>query len=166
MKWDLTYLFKTEEDFKKSLEDCMGYIAKAASFKGKLANKEDFVNYMKLDLEISEKLERTYQYASLKSDLNKKNIENAKNLAMVQNFLMQLNQATAWVNPEILAIGKDKVMEYLDSEEELKQFKFGYEKLFRNNEHVLDEKSEQLISYYSPLFRKGNSLYSAFKGFS
>ena len=161
MKWDLTYLFKTEEDFKKSLEECMGYVSLAASFKGKLANKEDFVSYMKLDLEISEKLERTYQYASLKSDLNKKNIENAKNLAMVQNFLMQLNQATAWVNPEILAIGKEKVMEYLDSEEELKQFKFGYEKLFRNNEHVLDEKSEQLISYYSPLFRKGNSLYSA-----
>ena len=161
MKWDLTYLFKTEEDFKKSLEECMGYIAKAASFKGKLANKEDFVNYMKLDLEISEKLERTYQYASLKSDLNKKNIENAKNLAMVQNFLMQLNQATAWVNPEILAIGKDKVMEYLDSEEELKQFKFGYEKLFHQNEHILDASSEQLISYYSPLFRKGNSLYSA-----
>ena len=161
MKWDLTYLFKTEEDFKKSLEECMSYVSLAASFKGKLANKEDFVKYMKLDLELSEKLERTYQYASLKSDLNKKDIENAKNFAMVQNFLMQLNQATAWVNPEILSIGKEKVMEYLDSEEELKQFKFGYEKLFRNNEHVLDSKSEQLISYYSPLFRKGNSLYSA-----
>ena len=32
---------------------------------------------------------------------------------MVQNFLMQLNQATSWSSPEILAIGKEKVMEYL-----------------------------------------------------
>ena len=31
---------------------------------------------------------------------------------MVQNFLMQLNQATSWSSPEILAIGKEKVMEY------------------------------------------------------
>ena len=161
MNWDLTYLFKTEEDFKKSLEECMAFIPKAASYKGKLVNKQDFVDYLKLDLEISEKLERTYQYASLKSDLNKKNVENAKNLAMVQNFLMQLNQATSWSSPEILAIGKEKVMEYLDSDEEIKQFKFSYEKLFRENEHILDEKSEQLISYFSPLFRKGTSLYSA-----
>ena len=161
MNWDLTYLFKTEEDFKKSLEECMAFIPKAASYKGKLANKQDFVDYLKLDLEISEKLERTYQYASLKSDLNKKNVENAKNLAIVQNFLMQLNQATSWSSPEILAIGKEKVMEYLDSDEEIKQFKFSYEKLFRENEHILDEKSEQLISYFSPLFRKGTSLYSA-----
>ena len=161
MKWDLTYLFKTEEDFKKSLEECMAYIPLVASYKGKLANKEDFISYLKLDLEISEKLKRTYQYASLKSDLNKKDIENARNLAIVQNFLMQLNQATSWVNPEILALGKDKVMEYIESNEEIKQFKFGYEQLFHENEHILDANSEQLISYYSPLFRKGNSLYSA-----
>ena len=161
MNWDLTYLFKTEEEFKKSLEECMTFIPKAASYKGKLANKQDFVDYLKLELEISKKLERTYQYASLKSDLNKKNVENAKNLAMVQNFLMQLNQATAWSSPEILTIGKEKVMEYLDSDEEIKQLKFSYEKLFRENEHILDEKSEQLISYFSPLFRKGTSLYSA-----
>ena len=161
MKWDLTYLFKTQEDWQKSLEECMAYIPKAASFKGKLGNKEDFIAYLKLDLEMTEKLERTYQYASLKSDLNKKNVENAKNLAMVQNFLMQLNQATSWSNPEILALGKEKVMEYINSDEEIKQFAFSYEQLFHKNEHILDANSEQLISYYSPLFRNGNSLYSA-----
>ena len=91
MKWDLTYLFKTEEDWKQSLEECNKYIPLAASFKGKLNDRETFVKYLKLDLEISNKLQRTYQYASLKSDLNKKDVENAKNLAMVQNFLMQLN---------------------------------------------------------------------------
>ena len=161
MNWDLTYLFKTQEDWQKALDECMTYIPKAASFKGKLNNKEDFIAYLKLELEMTEKLERVYQYASLKSDLNKKNIDNAKSLAMVQNFLMQLNQATSWSDPEILSVGKEKVMEWLDTEEELKQFKFGYEKLFHQNEHILDASSEQLISYYSPLFRKGNSLYSA-----
>jgi oligoendopeptidase F len=161
MKWDLTYLFKTEEDWKQSLEECMKYIPLAASFKGTLNDKDQFVKYLKLDLEISEKLERTYQYASLKSDLNKKNVENAKNLAMVQNFLMQLNQATSWVNPEILSLGKEKVMEYINSDEEIKQFAFVYEQLFHQNEHILDADSEQLISYFSPLFRKGNTLYSA-----
>ena len=27
MKWDLTYLFKTPEEFKQALDECMKYIA-------------------------------------------------------------------------------------------------------------------------------------------
>lgn len=161
MNWDLTYLFKTPEDFKQALEECMNYIPQVASYKGKLNDKETFVKYLKLDLEISKKLERVYQYASLKSDLNKKNVENASNLALVQNFLIQLNQASAWVNPEILSIGKEEVLEFVESDEEIKQYKFIYEQLFHENEHVLDEKSEQLISYYSTLFHRGSNLYSS-----
>ncbi len=161
MNWDLTYLYKTQEEWQQALDKCMTYIPKFAAFQGKLGNKEDFISYLKLELEVEELLERVYQYASLKSDLNKKNVENARNLAMVQSFLMQLNQATSWTSPEVLALGKEKVMEYLNSDDEIKQYIFSYEKLFHENDHVLDANSEQLISYYSPLFRQGSSLYSA-----
>lgn len=161
MNWDLTYLFKTPEDFKVALEQCGSYITKVLEFKGKLNDQETFVKYLKLDLEITDKLEKIYQYASLKSDLNKKNVENASNLALVQSLFIQLSQASSWVNPEILSIGKEKVLEYVRSDEEVKQYEFIYEQLFHQNEHVLDEKSEQLISYYSPLSNSGSSLYSS-----
>ena len=161
MNWDLTYLFKTPEDFKNELEDCKKYLVLVSEYKGKLNDKDTFVKYLKLDLEITNKVEKIYQYASLKSDLNKKNVENASNLMLVHSFFIQLNQATSWVSPEILSIGKEKVMEYIDSDEEIKQYKFVYEQLFHQNEHILDEKSEQLISYYSTLFDRGSSLYSS-----
>ena len=121
MNWDLTYLFKTPEDFKVALEQCGSYITKVLEFKGKLNDQETFVKYLKLDLEITDKLEKIYQYASLKSDLNKKNVENASNLALVQSLFIQLSQASSWVNPEILSIGKEKVLEYVRSDEEVKQ---------------------------------------------
>lgn len=159
--WDLTYLFKTPEDFQKGLEELQGYLTKIPEYKGKLNDRDTFVNYLKLDLELNQKLFRVYQYASLKSDLNKKNVDNARNFALVQNLLIQLNQVSSWVSPEVLAIGKDKVMEYINSDEEVKQYKFIYEQLFHENEHVLDAKSEQLISYYSTLFDRGSSLYSS-----
>lgn len=161
MNWDLTYLYKTKEDWQKAFEDCKTYISKFAGYKGKLNNKDDAIAYLKLQLEFNEKLERVYLYAHLKSDLNKKDINNANDFALVQNLFMQLNQATAWENPEILSLNKEEILQWLDSEEELKQFKFGIEKLFHQNEHVLDAKSEQLISYYSPLFSQGSNLYSA-----
>lgn len=160
MNWDLTYLFKTPEDFTKALNECNDFLSEVVKYQGKLDDQETFVNYLKLDLKITEKIERVYQYASLKSDLNKKNVENASNYTKVRNFLTQLSQATAWVNPEVLALGKEKVLSFVESDEETKQYKFIYEQLFHENEHVLDANSEQLISYYSTLFSKGSELYS------
>ena len=161
MNWDLTYLYKTVEDFEKSLEECNSYLDEVKKYKGKLNIKSEFVNYLKLDLKITKHIERLYQYASLKSDLNKKIVENASNLVKVRNFLTQLSQATSWVNPEVLALGKDKVMEYIDSDKEIKQYKFIYEQLFHENEHVLDAASEQLLSYYQTLSSRGGDLYSS-----
>lgn len=160
MNWDLTYLFKTPEDFTQALNECNDFLGEVVKYQGKLDDQETFVNYLKLDLKITEKIERVYQYASLKSDLNKKNVENASNYTKVRNFLTQLSQATAWVNPEVLALGKEKVLSFVESDEETKQYKFIYEQLFHENEHVLDANSEQLISYYSTLFSKGSELYS------
>lgn len=161
MNWDLTYLFKTQEDFEKSLKECDSFLEEVKQYQGHLNEQEAFVNYLKLDLKITEVLYRVYQYASLKSDLNKKNIENANNYNRVRNFLTQLSQATAWANPEVLAVGKDKILEFIDSDEEIKQYKFIYEKLFHENEHILDAKSEQLISYFSTLSDRGGDLYSS-----
>lgn len=161
MNWDLTYLFKTQGDFEKSLKECDAFLDEVKQYEGHLNEQEAFVNYLKLDLKITNQLFRVYQYASLKSDLNKKNIENANNYNKVRNFITQLSQATAWVNPEVLAVGKDKILKFIDSDEEIKQYKFIYEKLFHENEHILDAKSEKLISYFSTLSDRGGDLYSS-----
>lgn len=161
MNWDLTYLFKTKEDWQQAFDECQTYISKFAFYQGKLGNKNDAISYFRLQLEFTEKLEKVYLYAHLKSDLNKKDIENANAFALVQNLFVELNQATAWESPEILSLPKEQIMEWLDSEEDLKQFKFGLEKLYHQNEHILDKNSEQLIAYYSPIFSQGSNLYSS-----
>ena len=45
MKWDLTYLFKTEEDYEKAFEELKPYLEKIAGFNGKLNEEEKFVEY-------------------------------------------------------------------------------------------------------------------------
>lgn len=160
MKWDLTYLFKTEEDYEKAYEELIPYVEKAASFMGKLGEEEKFVEYFLIQKEVNEKLERVYQYGSLKSDLNKKNVENASKVSRMMILFQQLSQATSFEAPEVLALGKEKVMSFVDNHPELEEFRFGFEKLFRSTEHVLDAKSEKLMSYFSPV-SAGDELYSA-----
>ena len=46
MKWDLTYHFKTQEDFEKAFNEAQAFIATLGSYKGKLHEIESFKEYV------------------------------------------------------------------------------------------------------------------------
>lgn len=71
-QWDLTYLFKTQDDFEKALVVLQEYIEKLSSYEGKLHEKENFKAYMLLNKEVDALLCKVYQYAHLRHDLNKR----------------------------------------------------------------------------------------------
>lgn len=160
-KWDLKYLFQSDEDFENCLRATNDKIAELKLFQGKLHNEEDFKKFLLLQKEAEAGFSRAYQYSSLLSDLNKKNVNNLEKLSKAENVYMNFIQSLSFVDPEVLSIGKEKVMAFIDNNPELEEFRFGFEKLFRNNEHVLDQKSEELLSYYVPLSDQGGSLYSS-----
>lgn len=159
-QWDLTYLFKTQEEFQEAFESLKEYLPKLSSYQGKLHDEAKFREYLLLQAELEKKLYRVYQYAALKSDLNKKDVNNAAAVSKVGMFLSQLNQVTSFESPEILSIGEEKVLQMIDAHEDLAQYRFLLEKLFHNSKHVLDASSERLLSYFQPLEESGSELYS------
>jgi oligoendopeptidase F len=161
MKWDLTYLFKSLEDFEKNFEETEKIVAKLASFKGKLNDFSNFKEFFLLQKEFEKKGLRTYQYASLLSDLNKKNTENAARLQRVQLAFVKLQQALAFEEPELISIGKEKVMSFINQDKTLEEFRFPMEKLFKRQEHILDDKSESLLANFSQVQGAGRNLYSS-----
>ncbi len=161
MKWNLKYLFENEEQFNASLNDLNQYPEQLSSYQGKLKNEKDFVEYLLLSDKVDEILCRVFQYAHLKSDLNKKDVEAATTFQKVYFFFNRLIQATSFESPEILAIGYEKVMEFIDHHPEVNSHRFSMEKLFHMNEHVLDASKEQILSYYSSCSETGSDLYDA-----
>lgn len=161
MKWDLTYLFKTEEEFMQAFEEVKNLIARVSSYQGSLASEEKFVEYYKLQKEIMCKGEKIFQYTSLKSDLNNKDSQAELLFSQAQMMFFQLSQAASFEDSEILELGKEKVMAYIDRHEELEEIRFSMEKLFRRCDHILDAKSEKLLSYFDPLSSSGSRLYTS-----
>ncbi|MDR0831677.1 MAG: oligoendopeptidase F [Bacillales bacterium] len=159
MKWDLTYFYATSEDFEKDLKELETYIEKVSLLKGKLKEKETLKKYYYLNSEVEKKLLKIFQYASLRSDLNQKDVKNAQDLMRVYMFFNRLGEATSFIGPELLSLDKQYILETLNSDSQLKQYSFGIEKLFRSKKHILDGKSEKLLSFYAPLAEKGSSLY-------
>ncbi len=161
MKWDLTYLYPTLEAWEEGYKKTISIIEKLGTYKGKLKEFDTFKEYFLLQRDLANVGLRTYQYASLLSDLDKKNSENSARLQKAQIALAKLQQATAFEGPELIGLGQDKVMSFIESENGLKEFGFAIKKLFRRQEHILDDKSESLLANYTQLTNSGRGLYSS-----
>lgn len=161
MNWDLTYHFKTTADFEEALKKVTQMVEEFSQFKGQLHEEDVFVKYCLLTKEFETEVSKVYQYASLKSDLNKKDVENATALNRVRMLLYHFSEITAYIEPEILQIGQEKVLQILNKHPEIKEFNFIFEKLFHNNNHILNTESERLLSLYQPVISSAAELYSA-----
>lgn len=161
MNWDLTYLFKDLNAFEEGFKKTVKAIEELATFKGKLSNEKDFLAYFELQKVIQETGLKVYQYASLSSDLNKKNSENSARLQKVQLAFAKLQQAVSFEEPELIEMGREKVMAFINKHDNLKEHRFAMEKLFRRQEHILHDQSESLLANFSQLSSAGRSLYSS-----
>ena len=161
MKWELKNLYSTIELWEKDYEKLNKIIDSVGEFQGKLGEYESFVAYYELQKELAVLLLKVYQYAALLSDLNKKNTDNAARVQKMSFLMSKLNQVTAFESPELLSVGKETIDGFIAKNDTLKEYTFSIEKLFRNQEHVLDEKSESLLANYSQLSGQGREIYSA-----
>lgn len=161
MNWNLEYLYKSHEDFLKDFENVKNLCDKFKNYQGKLADEKMFVEYYSMQIELEEKLGKVYEYAALKSDLNKKDIDALSDLNSCQQLLFKLSQDTSFEEPEILSIGKDKVFKYLDNNKNLEELRFSFEKIFRKEKYILSEKEERILSLCLPSMENGRDLYSS-----
>jgi oligoendopeptidase F len=161
MKWDLTYFFSNEQAFEEAYAQSLQIIEKLATYKGKLHNQQSFKEYFLLQKEIEKTGLPAYQYARLRSDLNKKDMAASSQLQKVQIAFSQLQQAVSFEQPEVISLGKELVMKFVNESKDLEEFRFSFEKLFRRQEHILDDNSEALIAVFSDVSNSGKNLYSS-----
>lgn len=160
-KWDLTKIYKREEDFLKDLNDVNNrIIPEFKKLKGKLSNHEDFKRFLDLQREANSQISRLAMFASMRSDLDKRDVDNASDLTKIHLLFNEFSSELSYADPEILSLGKEYVDDFFTKNPEYKDFDFEYEKLFRSQKFILPAEEEKLASFYSPLQENGRNLYS------
>lgn len=160
-KWDLTLLYKNEEDFKRDLNFIKdSYIPKFNSYENKLKDENSLKEFLNLQREVTPLLNKIAMFASMRSDLNKKDVKNATALQEVEYIYSLLNENLSFAEPELLNIGKDKIDAFLKNNPDYNDFDYYFDKLFNGAKYVLGNKEERLLSYFSQLEGEGSTLYS------
>lgn len=161
MNWNLNCFYTDESDYLKDFESLDGLIKEFLTFKGKLNHFDTFKAYILHEEKVTKILYKLYGYAHLSSDLNLKDQALQSRYQKLLIKLNELSSITSFISPEIISIGKEKIFEFLNSDEKLKEYSFPYEKLFRLQEHVLSDKEEKLLSNFSPISNIPTQLYQA-----
>ncbi len=102
-----------------------------------------------------------WYYPSLAHDEDQRDNEIGARRQRVQILMARWQQATSWFNPELLTLPLERVREWMAGSAGLAVYRFAIENLYRLQEHVLDDKGEQLMSLVSRFDSAPSDAYEA-----
>ena len=161
-KWDLTHIYSDWSGWQRAYEELDGKIGAYAALQGTLAGGvERLLAALTLADEIGQLEYRVWYFATLAYDQDQRdNDVNAKR-QQVQILLAKGSQASAWFNPELLKIPLPTIRQWIESDARLAVYRFALEELYRQQEHVLDDKGEHLLSLSNRFSSTPSDAYAA-----
>ncbi|CAN5646630.1 oligoendopeptidase F [soil metagenome] len=161
-KWNLADIFTSWDEWEASYKKIEAGVDRYAALKGTLASgPEALLAAFQLSEELDQLAYRVWYFPSLQYDQDQRdNTVNARR-QQVQILFARLQQAGSWFNPELLQIPIETVRRWMDQSEPLRLYRFAIESLYRQQEHVLDEEGERLMSLSSRLAAAPNETYWA-----
>ena len=161
-KWNLTDIFPDWDAWDAGYKRLEAGIEKYAGLKGTLGGGADrLLAAFRLSEELGQLAYRVWYFPSLRYDEDQRdNAVNAKR-QQVQILFARWKQAESWFNPELLQVPLATVREWMNESEPLRLYRFAIEDLYRQQEHVLDEAGERLMSLSSRLASSPNDSYWA-----
>ena len=148
--WDLTLIFKNDDEFYSFLSKTKKYIKRVSKYKGKiLESSETLYEFLDFSDKLERKLYRLYYYAHLKLDQDTTNTFYQELEGKVTNLLYDYSCLTTFVTPEMMKGNYKLVKKYIKENKNLLKYKFNLESFYRYQKHSLNDSEENIMSTLS-----------------
>ncbi|MCX6539851.1 MAG: oligoendopeptidase F [Acidobacteria bacterium] len=146
-KWDLEPIFASWEDWQAAYDRLERDVDEFACRRGSLGQGAEslLAAYRALDA-LGTLAYRVWYFPSLRHDEDQRDNQVSARHQQVQILMAKWQQATSWFNPELLAIPIETVRGWMQADANLALYRFAIENMYRQQEHVLDEAGERLMS--------------------
>jgi oligoendopeptidase F len=161
-QWDLTSICTSWDEWQAAYKELGEAVAAFPAFQGTLAKgPERLLGAFKAMDAMGALSYRVWYFAALHYDEDQRNNEINARRQQVQILFAKQQQASSWFNPELLQIPIETVRGWLEADGELAVYRFAIESLFHEQEHVLDEQGERLMSFAGRFNSVPHDSYSA-----
>lgn len=158
-KWDLSRMYKTEEDFMQDFKEVKDELPNIEKYKGKFLETSDrFIEFMNLLEKVNRKLEKMYTYAHLAVDVEPENGTMQNLSANVLGLLEEVGNKTVFIDLEILK-DEEKAKKILE-DERCKKYTNTINHVLRTKPHVLSDETENILSMASGVLGASYKTYT------
>jgi oligoendopeptidase F len=159
--WDLSEIYPSVEAWDQAREEVLKDMELIEARRDTLGDSANSLyEALALVSDVTRKAARVSAYASLKADEDLRVTETQEKDQLSQIMLARLNEATAWMQPELLRVGEEVINAYINEDERLNRFAFQLEDSLRNAPHTLGDEAEETLAYFSQAFAAPYNTYS------
>ncbi len=150
--WNAESVFKSTSAWEKEVKQIIADIPKVKQYQGRLAEGASvLLDAFKAAHDLVARVQIAYMYAGFSYAVDTTNQQAAGMRGKGQGMYGEVLSAASFLAPEILAIGKDTLTEWMNhpSGEKLSIYKQYFDDLFRKQAHVRSAEVEELLGLVS-----------------
>ena len=158
--WDLTDLYGSDEAWEAEFNTLEENKNELQSYAGKLAESgKTLFDFLKATEDCNVKIEQLANYAMRKADEDTTNNVYQAMTGKLISKIVEINAATSFETPEIMAIPEDLLEGFYAQYSALSRYRRFLTELRRRKEHVLSEAEEKLLAATGEMAQTPDNLY-------
>ena len=159
--WDLTEIYPSVEAWERARDAVMQDFEKLEERRGTLGDSADSLyTAMQMFSDAYRNSARVSVYASLMRDEDLRVTETQERAQLGDIMFARFSEATAWIQPEVLKVGREVIESYINEDNRLAPFAFQLDDSLRNAPYTLGEEAEETLAYFTQSFSAPSNIYS------
>ncbi|PEA61696.1 oligoendopeptidase F [Bacillus thuringiensis] len=164
LKWDLSDLYKSDDEWHTALNVLENNIQKLDAFKGRLhTNSTTLLNCLLLEEELLMKLTKLYSYANLKESTDRTNPIIQANSSKISALWTKVHTALSFIHNEILSFDEETIEKYLTEETKLEPFRKSLLEILQKRQLTLSPETEEALAALGEVHSSPYKIYGMTK---
>lgn len=160
-KWRLEDIYKNEDEWERDFSAIGPMLEKVQQYQGQMGNSAETMLQSFKDIEQLDRLsERLYVYARMRRDENNGDTRYQALADRIETLSIHIGSATAFLVPELNALDKQKVLDFMAESQDLKVYEHYFDELWRQKEHILSFEEEKLLAMSADLAAASKNIFT------
>lgn len=158
-KWNAESVFPSDEAWEKEVNAIIEDITKVKQYQGRLAESPSvLLDALNAVENLLSRAQTAFMYAGFSYNVDTTDQKAAGMFGKAQGMFGQVASVVSFLNPELLAIGEEKLKQWISESSKLAVYKHSFDDLFRQQAHVRSAEVEEILGLVSdPLGGASNS---------
>lgn len=159
--WDLTEIYPSVDAWDSARLEVIDDLESIHELRGTLGDSAAALyDALSTVSDIGRQAARVGTYAGLNADEDLRDSVTQERRQLSGIMASRFAEATAWIQPEVLAVGEEVIDAYVNEDERLAPYAFMLDNMLRQAPHTLGEEAEQTLAYLSQTVAAPASIYS------